>query len=714
MAVPFNNKLCIEARELIRYNSKRNIGSEKGFMSEASYNKKCKEGKIKVERRGVPGSSALVDFDSMHLEIREKYIEIYGDPRDTIHIPGALESVLLPDEKARTFFIDWRYGEMEDEKLKPEVINEYTLHARILNAIIFLRDNKRRNHVGGGSTKINIWEHLSELCNDLARIKDNKGRLLYPHKLPTTPATLKRKVQQYEKEGYKTLVHKNYGNVSATKIKGKTQMAFIHQLIAQHNNLNNETIRQRYNLEAQKRGWDEINSITTVENWHKKFGPETEAGRRGLNEFYDKIAKQIKRSAPVKPLTYWTIDGWTAELLYRKRTKDSKGYNTTTYHNRLTIVFVLDPCCKYPIGYAIGTKETSDLIQKAVKNAVNHTRELFGERFKPYQIQSDNFGRGVLKPFYEACTHHYTPARAHNAKAKVVEPYNNYINKTYCQLFDNWSGFNITSPKDNQPNMDYMQMIKKDFPDEAGCYAQLEQIIAWERKKKVGAYLSAWNNVTEDDKLRFSDEEYLMLFGQSNGWTHTIDGAGLTISINGQKYLYESFDTSLTYHFHERFLVRYDPDNMEKVLITNAKGDTSNKLKEEIGSVRYILEERHIVPMALRDQVDDDFEYRSRVKSYNDELVSHVTSKMGEAHDIVTELLEEKPCLPSDNILERLCLTDSRGQHKNNRNSLREGTEDRKVIKTLTPPKEKVPITERGDDTIAFNSIAFLRSVRQQ
>lgn len=709
MAVLYKDKICIEARELIILDEKRKVGSEKGLITEAAYSWLRKQRQITVVKRGAPGFSALVDFESIRRDIRDRYVEIYGDPRDSIRTPGALETAVQPDEKARTFFVEWRYGIRKDEKLKPEIIEEYTLHARVLNAIIWLRDNKRRLSIGGGSTKINIWENLSELCNDLSTIKDSKGRLLYPHNLPSTPATLKRKVQTYEKEGYSSLVHKNYGNSSASLLKENKQQAVVHKLLSHHNNLNNETIRTMYNAIAQEKGWSEISTTSTVENWRKKFGAETEPGRRGLSEFRNTITKQIKRSAPQKPLTYWTLDGWTAELLYQKRTKDAKGHNITTYHNRQTIVFILDPCCKYPIGYAIGARETPELIKMAMKNAVQHTKELFGNRFKPYQIQSDNFGRGVMKPFFEACTHHYTPARAHNAKAKVVEPYNNYINKTYCQLFDNWSGFNITSDQDNQPNTEYLNKIRKNFPDEAGCRAQLEQIVTMERKKKLAAYLNAWNNVKEEDKLYFTDEEYLLLFGETNGWTHSISGAGLEISVKGQKYLYESFDSSLTYHFHERFVVRYDPDDMSKVLISNAKGDTANKLKEEIGTVRYMMEERHVVPMALRDQNACDFDYRSRVNQYNDKLESDIVEKMGDAQELVTELFAETPALSSNNILERLCLTDSRGQHKNTRNDLRIGAVDAKIVEIPASASK----SKKEDELPAFDYMAFLRTVRQ-
>ncbi|HHT9079692.1 TPA: hypothetical protein ACT5CJ_002484, partial [Flavobacterium psychrophilum] len=70
---------------------------------------------------------------------------------------------------------------------------------------------------------------------------------------------------------------------------------------------------------------------------------------------------------------------------------------------------------KYPIGYAIGSHESPELIKEAMRNAINHTAELFGQRFNPRQLQSDNYQSKTLTPVYEACTKYYTPAKVKNA-----------------------------------------------------------------------------------------------------------------------------------------------------------------------------------------------------------------------------------------------------------------------------------------------------------
>lgn len=716
--------LCIHANELIIYNPARRVGSEKGFVPEGTFQTWKRNKFIKVVRRNAPGFPALVEFDTMRRDIRDKYIEIYGDPRKGIHVPGVLENTLQPDEAAFSFFETFSYGENDEMTLKPEQKAKYLLQARVLNALLYLRNERKRSKTGGGSTRINVWKNLCELCKDLETVCDEKNNLLYPHDLPRNPSSLKRKTEQYEAEGYKSLINDNIGNVSASRLKTEHQQAIIHKLLGHHNNLNNSQIRIMYNAVAKEKGWDEIQSDTTVENWRKKFGPETEPGRRGLTEFRNTITKQIKRSAPKRPMTYFTIDGWTAELAYRKQGLDKNGHKVTTYHHRLTIVFILDACNKYPIGYAIGDAENVNLIKEAMKNAVNHSRELFGQRFKPRQIQSDNYGRGALKPFYEACCLQYTPARVHNAKSKIVEPYNNYFNETWCKLFDNFRGYNITSDKSNQPNQDYFNNNKKNVPDRDGCMRQLLWCIEQERKKRIGKYMKAWEATDDSEKLPMSNQEYLALFGESNGWTHTISGRGLELTVNNLPYFYE-FNGELqdiSYHYHERWLVRYDQEDMSEVLISNAKADKAHRLTEEIGSVKYLMQERHIVPMALHDQSPADFAYRAKVEKDNKALEQHVVAKMSRATELAQEVMADLPQLGQGNpLLERFCITDSRGQHKDNRNSLREIAADADYVEIgVKPPKEKpekipepaIPQEHLDKIEAVFNMEAFMRSTR--
>jgi hypothetical protein len=64
-----------------------------------------------------------------------------------------------------------------------------------------------------------------------------------------------------------------------------------------------------------------------------------------------------------------------------------------------------------------------------------HINELFGQPFRPWQIQSDHYALKQLTPFYQAMGHLHTPAAVGNAKSKVIEPYFNHINKIISNAF---------------------------------------------------------------------------------------------------------------------------------------------------------------------------------------------------------------------------------------------------------------------------------------
>ena len=131
---------------------------------------------------------------------------------------------------------------------------------------------------------------------------------------------------------------------------------------------------EEYNKVASLMDWKPIDSPTTVENWRQKFALTTMAGNKGDKALKNTRMKQIHREAPTQALTYWTLDGWDAELFYQKKTPktvkkngEEKRYMYTTYTNRKTMVVVLDACEKYPVGYAIGDHESPALIREALR-----------------------------------------------------------------------------------------------------------------------------------------------------------------------------------------------------------------------------------------------------------------------------------------------------------------------------------------------------------
>ena len=696
MAVIYNDKVCVLACDVIRFDEKYRVGSETGLISKSCFDKMRRLGQLIIARRSTPGNPALVEFETMRPDIKRKYVEAYGDPyaelasRDQ---QSELEKEVEYNNRAYTYFQAYRYG--DNNTLPQEKVNEYTLSVNVMEALLRLRDRQKQSAIGG-STRINVWERLGAQCQSLLDVKDAKGKPLFPHHLPASWKSLKRKCEAYEEarkagdeSGFRSVIHKNYGNDAASKLKERqgserSELAesLIRQFLGLHMNWNNVQVMQEYNKLAAEFGLEEIKSPATIGAYRQKYDVVTKTRRRGIGEWNSNLKKQVRRSAPLTAMTLWVFDGWDVEMLFQREEvkKVRKGGTVreerrTTYHNRKTIVVVLDACCKYPIGYAIGENECDDLIKEALTNAVRHTRELFGERYIPVQMQCDNYHKKSLFPFYEQMTKYLTPAEVKNAQAKIVEPYFKYLILEYFQKFPSFSGFGITSSKEIQPNVEWLNEHRKFIPTEQEAIRRIHGVMQMERAKKIEAYMKAWSQTPDERKMRFSDEQYLLLMGQTSGRTNKLESSGIIMERNGMQYVYDSLDRSLLDHLGTSWVVRYDPDDTSRVLITNAGKKGTKDEGKEIGTLRYLLSEKEAVPMALIDQKPEHFEQRRRINEFNESLKKEIVETAERDIDTIRDSVFSH-ALPVHNILERFCITDSRGQHKDNRNELRLHAED--------------------------------------
>ena len=646
MALYYNNILCVSSREMTD-----------GIVTYANYKKLVMRGKMDVVKRGGgEDNPSLIRWDNMPERLKDAYVEKYGNPKSTEKY-SAFTSLIEPDYEAEQFFAEFRFD--DGSHLTPEVQMKYVANARVLNAAVKCQ-NWRKPFIKALGGNLGVNAYISCAVNAI------RNDVRYAHTLPESERRLASKVAEYRKNGYAAVVTGYHKNHNAAKVACNEQEATLRMLLGNYRNLDNEQIKDLYNTMAAKLGWKTISSSTVAlkrEKWNLfTFG--LNAGETAFNN-----AKQmlVKRSAPSAGMMYWTADGWDVELLYQKTTIDRNGHSVTTYHNRLTVVVVLDPSVKYPIGYAIGDHETAALIREAFRNAMRHTEELFGRMYRPAQIQTDHYGRGTLQSFYEAASaRHYTPARIKNAKAKVIEPYFKYLNHEYCQMeMPNWAGYGVKSK--SQPNPDYLDKIKKDFPDEAGCRKQIEYIIACERRAKLQAYMTAFNALPEAERYELSEADYLYYLGESTARTIKLQPMGICPVISGTQYYFDCFDVKFRQYNYLDWTVKYDPQNMERVLVA---GDDDK--------VRFVCAQKHEQPMALADRQAGDSEQLTRVRQYNRELKEMVMERNEEDYTAVRSLMEEVG--KDELMLTKVLLTDSQGRHKDRRNHARLTGSARKAL----------------------------------
>lgn len=629
-------------------------------------------------RKACRSNPALFDLERLPLKYKMEVYHRNPDLKAQAESRPFVESI-EPDGAAFDFYQRYELG--DGKHLATEKQTEYANNASVMNAFRVMLERSDSEHRKQGKRCISRTDFFQRAALALPRIADT-----YPHSLPENPRRLQEKFNQYVREGYGALVTDKYGNRNAAKIDTGEKESLMVMLLSDPRNLDNAQIAGLYNIVAERLGWKTVTDAA-VGVWRKKHDLVTAGGRLGETRFRNQKSMLVKRSRPTAPLLYWTMDGWVSELLYQK-TEERNGRTLTTYGHRLTIVIVLDPCINYPVGYAIGEKENAELIKAALRNAANHTAELFGRRYYSNQIQSDNYGRGNLKPLYQIMSDIYTPARVHNAKSKVIEPFFKYFNKKYCQMCVNWGGFGITSNKNLQPNSEFLNRHRHSFPTGEECRRQLTAFIERERAEKRAEYVRLFEKLPEERRLSLSDEQYLLTFGADTGYRNALESMGLRPTIGGIKRDYDCFDPKFREYAHVRWAVKYDPDNLDHVLAVN-----------EDGTLRFMLERKHVQPMALADRREGDAAELARVHEFNRQLESGISDRQTGHRGRVEQLFNDNPQL---DVATRLLLCDSRGQNKNHKQTRRlqaHEIEDIEAVEVATVRRPALP----AEDEDTFN-----------
>lgn len=607
------------------------------------------------------GCPALLAFDMLRPDIKAAYVAKYGNPRAD-GAAAQLRRLIETDYAAIDFFASFRVPG-SGKHLLPERQREYVANAQVLAALAKMSAGSKQLIKALQGNSRHLWPNLAETT---AKLKTETG-----HSLPANHLRLKEKVTMFANaqadERYLAIIPNKYGNENAGKVTTKQQQSTMKQLLRKHQNFDNEQIRMLYNIVAENMGWDTI-SAQTVANYRKRFALETYGGRKGETSFDNAKAMLVKRKAPSLPLYYWTVDGWDAELLYQRTDIDKNGRSVTTYHNRPTMVVVLDPCIKYPVGYAIGTHETPELIRQALRNAYQHIKDMFGDYYKVLQLQTDNYGGSKLRSIYEFVSEKYTPARVHNAKAKVIEPWFGRFNEKRCQMLPNWSGVGVASGSSRQPNAEYLNKIRHSFPDFAGVKQQLDVLMHMERAELREQYIEAFGNLSEADKKPMQVADFLYMLGETTGFVNRLTAPGVVATIAGEEKVYDSFDPKFRMHGHETWALKYNPDDTTQVLAVSARGH-NGRLEEVVADKRFLLTEKHVQPMALREREEEDSRQLALVKGFNAGLKAELMQAAAEDYEQVNLLFEANPKL--NNTLAKLVLVDSNGQHKDQKSGLR-------------------------------------------
>lgn len=632
-----DNRLAVEVKWLV----------SAGVMSYDCIKKMMLRGSVAVLRPKSRSRSSLIAYDSLPMKYQEKITSIYGNVYALID-----EQTLQPMHRPEVSKYYDDYICAGGGHLPVKVARTYYATACVMRAIDDVITSAKGNSERYGVSAGRLWERISQMVQMLPMDE-------WPVALPSNVRSLERRYKEWVKSGDESLIHSGYktqgSNASKITHEGEQESVLV-TLFSDPRNLNDAQVMALYNQVAERMGWAKI-GLTTIANRRKRTDWMTIARRRGAKTYDNQRAMQVRRTAPTRPLSLWTMDGWDVELAYQATRLDKQGHSVTTYHNRLTVVVVLDTCGKYPIGYAIGDRETPELIRAALRSAVRHVEDLCGQMWHVAQLQSDNYAIKTLRDTYSQVASKVTPARVGNAKSKIIEPWFGYINKQYCQLQPNWTGFGVTAAKDNQPNYELLSKYRTGYPDRAGCEQQIHAIIRAERQRIGEDYKQALMTMDTSHLIEMTRQQYLMAFGERSAKAIQMRGDGLGIVIGGQRRVYDSFDHELRRHMSERWTVVYDPDCLQTALALSEDERT-----------RIELTEKYVQPMALCDRKEGDAEELQKIRQFNAEEREAIGEALAEHQQRAQEVINGKRELE---MLQKFLIVDHRGQHKDRRNDAR-------------------------------------------
>lgn len=605
-----------------------------GYDNVAKYQQR---GTIRSLRRGGNGRTALIDWQSMGTKMKAKVIDALGCDPAQMSRESLLRSILLKREQLLLDTQAYEYYSQVTGKdghyLKPEKVTELWNGAKILDAIGELLEEKRRA-AEMGRLKMSVKREFEALANEI-----DQQLVEWPNSLPTSGDRLRKKFNEYQLHGYEVLVHGLTGKESNHKARPVEVNAVIEALVASGAKLNDAQVAkvaETLGVKIDRRRVQEI---------RKQNETMLAASREGKRTYANSIAMQVDRERPNMPMKMWSLDGWTAELYYQDR--DARGVN---YWHRLVVEMVVDVMNDYPIGYAIGEQEDAALITAALQNAVHHTREVLGGYYAPWQIQSDHYALKAMTPKYGALAKFVTPASVGNAKAKPVERYFAYLESEYLWALVNNGGHNITAK--TLANDEWLNTHKYQFPDREGVEQQIGKIIEIERSRKIAAVREAWQQGDSATHRELNMEGYLLAFGET-GKGNMLTPNGLKLVRGGVEYKFDCFDIEMREHRGERWTLRYDLGDMNQALAVS-----------EDGTLRYMVEQKTKVPMALVDYKEEDWKALAEYRHYNAQLTERVTKHVCQVQEAAREYVTREQL---ESPMSALLLTDRKGQHKTNK-----------------------------------------------
>lgn len=603
----YNNALCVSFEELTTGDPPiMAVGTLKSLRH--------RQRLIAASRGGGEGTIALFVYSSLPKRYRDKWEELYGKPEETMR-NELLKAKVVMDDLARQHYEAYEYLlNGIPTRLKPELIEEYTLNASVIGSLLRIRERMEVETKMKGNPKRNLWQPLLDTSEAI--------REIYPHTLPPSMSRFKDKISKFKKEGYASLISKKVGNSNTLKLTIEAQELLIAMKRSRKPIYTDQQLFDEFNRRAEEKGWKPLKSIASLRNFLKR--PDVEPlwldAVMGEQVSRLKFDRRHRTELPTLRDALWYGDGTKLNLYYQ----DKKGKPST-----LQVYEVIDAATEVMLGYHISETEDHWAQYHAFRMAI----QLSGHR--PFEIVTDNQGgqkklsaQGLLSKI--ALRHR--PTTPYNGRSKTIESLFGRFQSQILHKRWNFTGMNITATKaTSRPNREFIEANASALPtraellkDYAECRNEWNNMVVGETgKTRMEIYLESVN----PDTPAVSEYDLIDWFWLTTDKPSTFTASGIEVTINKVKRAYEVLDENgmpdlawRRLHTNRRFYVQYDPADMGSVRLL-----TEDKRFERVAKP-YIS-----VPRAQQDQTAAD---KNFLREMQERVAQERVDRLVEAREI--------------------------------------------------------------------------------
>lgn len=206
------------------------------IMTVSNYKQLSARKKLNVVRRGGGlGEYALIEVATLPHRFRERIVAKYGEMEQNV-LRDWFESHYRVDAEARSWFTRFRFA--DGSPLPPDKINEYTVNASVLQAVVSVMADTNIMRKAMQGTSINWGEMTGVISYFQAE---------FCHTLPLSPHRFRERVTAFQKQGYESLISKKFKNQSARKVSYTIERLIL-SLDSLPERPYNTTVAEMYNM----------------------------------------------------------------------------------------------------------------------------------------------------------------------------------------------------------------------------------------------------------------------------------------------------------------------------------------------------------------------------------------------------------------------------------------------------------------------------------